>query len=192
MGKILVIKTDTLFPNGIDTGFIKVKKVKTFGLINKYSEFLERNEVEDNENYQQIIPQIVLQVRNKIFIHKITQKSNENRLVGLYPIFLGGHVDEGDMSIEEAATREFEEEIDYKGKILHKNFQGLLKLHDTEVNRVHVGLVWIYQGDNFLWRHRDEDLIDGKFVLIKDLHKYKNKMTYWSKLYLTELEKLYI
>jgi len=192
MGKILAIKTKELFPEGIKEGFFRIKKEdKIFKTIKKQARFLERSELEDDESYQQLIPQIVLKVGKKIFIHKIAQKGSESRLHDLFPIFLGGHVDEGDLSIEEAADREFNEEIEYKGKIIKKEFQGLVKLHDNEVDRVHTGLVWIYEGDGLLWKHRkDECLVDGKFVLIRDLDKYKEKMTYWSRIFLPELKKL--
>ena len=188
----MAIKTKELFPEGIKEGFFRIKKEdKIFKTIKKQARFLERSELEDDESYQQLIPQIVLKVGKKIFIHKIAQKGSESRLHDLFPIFLGGHVDEGDLSIEEAADREFNEEIEYKGKIIKKEFQGLVKLHDNEVDRVHTGLVWIYEGDGLLWKHRkDECLVDGKFVLIRDLDKYKEKMTYWSRIFLPELKKL--
>ena len=188
----MAIKTNELFPEGIKEGFFRIKKEdKIFKTIKKQALFLERSKLEDDEDYQQLIPQIVLKVGKKIFIHKIAQKGNESRLHDLFPIFLGGHVDEGDLSIEEAADREFNEEIEYKGKIIKKEFQGLVKLHDNEVDRVHTGLVWIYEGDGLLWKHRkDECLVDGKFVLISDLDKYKEKMTYWSRIFLPELKKL--
>jgi len=190
MGKILAIKTSDLFPDGVKSGFFKIRKEGILQIINERSVLLERSLLEEDENYQQIIPQIILKVRDHIFIHRITQKSSENRLVDMYPIFLGGHVDEGDLSIEDAANREFDEEIDYRGRILSKEFQGLIKLHDEKVNRVHTGLVWIYEGDSMLWKHRDEDLVDGKFVSIKDMDKLKAKMNYWSRLYLPELRKV--
>jgi predicted NUDIX family phosphoesterase len=182
MGKILAIKTSLLFPDKIEEGFIKKNKKQLFKLLKDNSVFLERKLLEEDDYYQQLIPQIILKVGDKIFIHKITHHSNENRLHDLYPIFLGGHVDEGDLSIEEAADREFTEEIDYHGNILNKIFLGLVKLHDNPVNRVHTGLIWIYEGDSLNWGHKDEDLIDGKFVAIKDLPEYLDKMTYWSKL----------
>lgn len=192
MGKVLAIKTDELFPEGIKEGFFRIKKEdRIFQIIKEKALFLERSKLEDDEAYQQLIPQIVLKVRNKIFIHRIAQKGNESRLHDLYPIFLGGHVDEGDVSIEEAADREFNEEIDYKGKIITKEFQGLVKLHDNDVDRVHTGLVWVYEGEGLSWKHRKEEcLTDGKFVLIRELGKYERKMTFWSKIFLPELRKM--
>ncbi len=192
MGKVLAIKTNDLFPHGVKSGFFKIgRNDKILQVIKNKALFLERSALEDDDNFQQLIVQIVLKVKDKIFIHKITQKGSEDRLYNMYPIFLGGHVDETDLSIEKAADREFEEEIKYFGKILVKSFQGMIKLHDNKVNRVHTGLVWIYEGDILTWEHRDENLIDGRFVTIAELDKFKDKMTYWSKLYLPELLKIF-
>jgi len=117
----------------------------------------------------------------KIFLHKIPKTGSEGRLHDMWPIFLGGHVDDTDLGIWEAAEREFEEELNYKGNVVKKEFLGIVKMHDTPVNRVHLGLVWLFEGDceDFEFTG-DHGISEGKFVSIRELNSYRDRMTYWS------------
>ncbi len=189
--KVMVIKTNVLFPKGIKEGIITENKEELLVTINKHAEYKKRLDVEENEDYQQIIPQIVLKCGQKIFIHRIPKTGNEGRLHDMWPIFLGGHVDDTDKDIAQATEREFKEEINYKGLIVSKQFIGLVKLHDTPVNRVHVGLIWLYEGNSENYETTsDNGLIDGKFVTLSELEYYRNSLTYWSKAFLPYLTKI--
>jgi predicted NUDIX family phosphoesterase len=181
--KVLVVNSESLFPSGIWEGFKEFKKEEIFALIKKHGKYLKRKYAEEDTSWQQIIPQIVLIVGKKIFIHRIPQTGDEGRLYEMWHIFVGGHINNSDTGIDEAAQREFEEEINYLGNINKKSFMGVVKLGSPEVNSVHTGLVWIYEGDKARFTAtEDKGLIDSKFVNIKDLEKYIDKMTYWSKL----------
>ena len=181
MSKILVVKTKILFPDNIWEGFQEQSSGEILKLIDKHKEYIERPHVEDDESYQQIIPQIILKVGKKIFLHKIPKTGSEGRLHDMWPIFLGGHVDDTDLGIWEAAEREFEEELNYKGNVVKKEFLGIVKMHDTPVNRVHLGLVWLFGGDceDFEFTG-DHGISEGKFVSIRELNSYRDRMTYWS------------
>lgn len=181
MSKILVVKTSLLFPDGIWEGFREQKNDDVLELIDSHKEFIERADAEEDDSYQQIIPQIILKVGNKIFLHKIPKTGSEGRLHDMWPIFLGGHVDDTDAGIWDAAIREFEEEINYLGKIIKKEFLGIVKRHDVPVNKVHTGLVWLFEGDTEKFEATaDHGITDGRFVLIDELDSYIEKMTHWS------------
>ena len=180
--EVLVVKTEILFPNGVWQGFKEYSHGKIVELIEQNKNFLKRKFAETDINWQQIIPQIVLVVDKKIFIHRVPQSGSESRLHDMWPIFLGGHVNNFDGNIEEAIDREFKEEIDYKGNIKNKKFLGLVKLNEGEVNKVHTGLVWLFEGDSMDFEPTDDEgLVDGKFIDIAELPQYYNRMTYWSK-----------
>ena len=181
--KVLVIETKKFFPNGIWEGFREESTSGVLDLINKNKQFIRRGAVEEDENYQQVIPQIVLKVGSRIFIHRIPATGGEKRLHDQWPIFLGGHINETDLDIKKASEREFREEINYKGKIISKKFLGVVKRHDYPVNKVHIGLVWLFEGDSENFEStEDEGITDGKFIEIKNLNDYLGKMTYWSEL----------
>lgn len=180
--EVLVVKTSLLFPEGVWEGFRKIKESDFLDFVNKNSEYIKRGIAETDDGYQQIVAQIILKVGKKIFIHRVPQTGSESRLHDLWPIFLGGHINDQDSDIESAVDREFKEEINYKGKIINKSFWGLVKLHDNPVNKVHIGMVWIFEGDSEeIEETGDNGIIEGKFADIKDLPNYLDKMTYWSK-----------
>ena len=129
---------------------------------------------------------------NKLFIHRIPMTGSEDRLHDLWPIFLGGHVEESDLNIEEAADREFNEELHYGGNILRKEFVGVVNLQDNAVNSVHAGLVWAFMGDSENFENTGDDgVIDGKFVTWEEAEKMLDQMSYWSRVAFPELRKRY-
>ncbi len=181
MPKILAVKTNILFPDGIWEGFREHANEDILKHLDTHKEFIERASAEEDESYQQIIPQIILKVGSKIFLHKIPTTGSEGRLHDMWPIFLGGHVDYTDASIWQAAEREFNEEINYRGNIVSKKFLGLVKRHDVPVNKVHVGLVWLFEGDREEFEATDDHgITEGKFVDINTLQEYIPHMSYWS------------
>lgn len=189
--EVLVVKTKKLFPDGVWEGFKKLDQKKFLTFINNNSEYLKRGFAETDDSYQQIVVQIILKVGNKVFIHKIAQTGSESRLHDMWPIFLGGHINNTDSDIASAFDREFNEEINYKGKIISKKFWGVVKLHDNAVNKVHVGLVWVYEGATEDYESTgDHGLTDGHFADKKELEDKKEKMSYWSKIVLPELLKI--
>jgi len=186
--EVLVVETKKLFPDGIWEGFREVGDESFLDFINKNSEYLKRGFTETDENYQQIIAQIILKVGRKLFVHRVAQSGSESRLHDLWPIFLGGHINNTDNKISDAFDREFNEEINYKGKILSKKFWGIVKLHDNAVNKVHTGLVWIYEGDSEEFIDtKDDGITDGKFATLDELTKLEPQMTYWSKIVFPKL-----
>lgn len=186
--EVLVVKTKKLFPDGIWEGFKKLDEKEFIDFVNQNSEYLKRGFAETDETYQQIVSQIILKVKNKVFIHKIAHGSGEKRLHDMWPIFLGGHINNNDPDIVSAFDREFKEEINYKGNIISKRFWGIVKLHDNPVNKVHVGLVWIYEGDSESFEPTsDGGLAEGHFADKNELKSIKDKLSYWSKIVLPEL-----
>ncbi len=181
--EVLVVKTDILFPEGMWDGFRPIKEKNILATIKKNGTFLKRKFAENDPEWQQIIPQISLIVGKKIFIHRIPSSTNETRLTDMWPIFLGGHVNNFDGEISSAIQREFDEEITYRGKILNKTFLGVVKKTEPLVNKVHTGLVWVYEGDSEVFEStQDNGIADGKFVNLSELDEYIPKMSYWSQI----------
>ncbi|MCL4390091.1 MAG: NUDIX domain-containing protein [Patescibacteria group bacterium] len=181
--KVLVVPTNKLFPDGVWEGFRPIDDFQTvFGLINRYGEYKRRAEVEDDPSWKQIIPQVILIAQNQVFVHRIPVTGSEDRLHDLWPIFLGGHVEEGDVDIGKAAEREFNEETRYLGTVLKREFVGVVNLQTNQVNMVHAGLVWAYLGDRAIFEDSgDEGVIEGKFVTWDEAEKLIERMSFWSK-----------
>lgn len=181
--EVLVVKTNILYPDGMWDGFRPINEKNILATIKKNGTFLKRRLAEDNPKWQQIIPQISLIVGKKIFIHRIPSSTNETRLTDMWPIFLGGHVNNFDGDISGAIEREFNEEIIYHGKILKKTFLGIVKKTEPLVNKVHTGLVWVFEGDSEDFEATDDTgIADGKFINLSDVDGYLPKMSYWSQI----------
>jgi len=189
---ILCVPTKKFFTGEIWEGFREMEKGEIEKVIKKFGEYRRRGEMEEDDSWQQIVVQIVLLSGKKIFVHKIATTGNETRLHEMWPIFLGGHVDDIDSDLNEAVEREFTEEIDYRGKIMNKEFVGVINLMDNPVNRVHLGLIYVFEGSNGNFIETgDRGIKDGKFIDFEEAEKIIEKMTYWSKLVFPYLKKKY-
>jgi len=106
--------------------------------------YLDRDTVETNFAYRQIIPYVV--VRNpegKILTYRRQISSTEDRLHGQYAIGIGGHVEQRDgsgwIAVMNAAKREIKEEIGV-APVLSGRDIIIIRLSETPVDRAHLGL----------------------------------------------------
>ncbi len=183
---ILCIKTDTLFKEGKWNGFLSEEKEKYLELLREKSEFRVRRDLETDPSYKQIIAQVILRYKDRYFLHRQVKK-NEKRLDSLYPLPLGGHIEEIDLVkdvdiFEHALDRELHEEADVGSNILKKEFLGLIYIEDDNVvNHVHLGLVYIYDLDGMDVHIKEEGLEDVGFVTLDYLKNNLEKLTFWSR-----------
>lgn len=181
--EVLVVKTKVLFPGGMKDGLFDIGERRILKTVVREGVYMKRKYCETDPDWQQIIAQISLIVGNKIFIYRFPQTATEKRLTDMWPIFLGGHVNNLDGSFEDAMKREFDEEIIYKGNILRKTFLGMIKQTEPLVNKVHTGLAWVYEGDSEDFELTDDNgVADGKFINFNEVGTYLPKMSYWSQI----------
>ena len=191
--KVWAISEKALFEKGKWTGLKKDNLNYYLRLFKEKGEFLTRGPLESDPSYKQIIGQIVLQVGNEFLLHQITEKTPEKRLKNLWPIFVGGHIEEIDLRVGQdiaiaAADREFEEEILYKGSIIEKKLLGIVYVEDgNSVNHCHIGLVFRYVGDRKDVHSREDVISKVQFMTRDELKQNEDKLSYWSKLVLPEL-----
>lgn len=184
--KVLCIESKVLFERGKWNGLQTENLDFYYDLILKHSEFKVRSPLENDPSYKQIIPQVILEHRGKYFLHKVVN-ADEKRLQEMYPLALGGHVDEFDSDgnqdlIQTALMRELSEEVVINSKIIEKEFLGLMYLEDgNSVNHVHVGLYYKFKlGGKDV--HVIEDALEEVGFVDKEFLKNNiDKLTYWSK-----------
>jgi predicted NUDIX family phosphoesterase len=99
-----------------------------------------RYEAECNPSFKQVIPYVVLRYEDKVFAtHRL---AGDPRLTSMYSIGTGGHVDGGEQ-LYDAMYRELDEEVDLKAdNIVSNNFVGFIYSTATEVDSVHLGMVF--------------------------------------------------
>lgn len=191
--KIMCIKREIFFKDGkwqgINTENLQAKRKL---LIENY-EFKERGPLETDLNYLQIIPQIIFKYQDKYFIH-FQERITEKRLEQMYPLFVGGHVEEFDLQenmdvIEVAIEREVDEEVFLEAQIINKTFAGLIYIEDDKnpVNHFHVGLIYVYEIDSPNVRVKEDGLVNGEFVDIEFLTQNINQLTFWSREYIKSI-----
>jgi predicted NUDIX family phosphoesterase len=190
--KILVVKTQKLFPNGAFTGFIPVKNFDDYlNLVITHKEFLVRADVETDASYKQIIPYLLFFHDQKYFLMKRKSTAGEQRLKDKYSMGIGGHIRESDIkesSLFSWAKREFHEEISYSGN-LTINPLGILNDESDSVGQVHTGFVFILHGDTSNISVKSE-LKEGKLLTLKQCANYYNYMERWSQLLLNHLNEI--
>ncbi|MDY0097516.1 MAG: hypothetical protein RBS01_04170 [Candidatus Dojkabacteria bacterium] len=190
--KILCISTDNLFRLGKWSGLKTDGLDKYIKLLNEESEFRVREKLEQDPSYKQVIAQVILRYKDKYFLHRQVNRSEE-RLNSLCPLALGGHTEEFDMKegeniLDVALDRELHEEVDLQSKILKKELLGLIYIEDENpVNAVHVGLFYVYDLDGMDVHTKEEGLEDIGFVSLDYLKSNKETLTFWSRVVIYHL-----
>lgn len=115
--------------------------------------WIERKEAENNNNYKQLIPYILVKNENKFACYK--RHGTEQRLHGLYSCGIGGHVDEPDkqysleQTLETGMYRELSEEFcNFEKESITLNYLGLINENESNVGLVHLGIVFLAECNN--------------------------------------------
>ena len=185
---ILVVPSEIIFEKEKWQGLKKDNLDYYLELIKNNCKFKRRGDVETDPSFQQIIPYIVFNFKDKYFIYKYLLEAGEKRLVDTYQLGVGGHInpidDNGDKNIlESGMMREWSEEVDFKGNLLKKELVGILNDESMPVEQVHLGLVYNFQGDSSDISIKETDKMEGKLVNLKDIGEYiKDNSGVWVKL----------
>ncbi len=189
--KILVIPREKLFENIFFEGFEREKITYYLERIKKYSIFMKRFSVENDPNYKQIIPYLIIKFKNKYFMFQRFPVGVEDRLFYKYSVGIGGHINEKDVKknkdlINSGLEREFGEELIYNKKLNYK-IVGLINDDFDEVGKVHFGIVYLIEIETPEIRVRENSKMEGRLVGKEDLLKYKYKMERWSQILIDNL-----
>ena len=110
--------------------------------------WMERSAVENNNEYKQIIPYIIVQ-QNSGKILCYPRHGAESRLHGFYSCGIGGHIDFEDMqdtfekTVIEGLKRELKEELaGFREDEIQLVYKGIINENETAVGQVHLGLVY--------------------------------------------------
>ncbi|PID79139.1 hypothetical protein CSB20_11630 [bacterium DOLZORAL124_64_63] len=150
MRVILVTERKHLFPGLSPQGFLPADAVDMDALQDRLF-FAERDYMEINSHYKQIIPYLMLQrgfgAETRILCYQRKVKHTEARLGGLWSVGFGGHVEpldrqEGADLVRTAALRELEEETGlFPGPDALK-MVGFINSDSQDVSSVHFGVVF--------------------------------------------------
>jgi predicted NUDIX family phosphoesterase len=183
--QVLCVKRDDLFPDGASHGFVSKDLDRLQQLIRERHFFMSRAEVEDDPSYQQIIPYVVFRHADRYFLTHRLRASSEKRLRKQYSLGVGGHINPGDLEagdpILDGLKREWQEEVVYEGKFEAK-LLGLLNDDSSPVSKVHLGVVFLVDGDTPDIAIRETTKLAGRLLTIDEMRIYYLEMESWSQM----------
>lgn len=146
--------------------------------------FVFRYDAEYNPLFQQIIPYVVLtdSKKEKFYISK--RISGEERLVDLYSIGFGGHINPCDgycNPITNCIDRELDEEVSAKYKEEPLSLIGTVRDMSSSTND-HLGVVYLKRVSNkSTIKIKEKDKLKGKWMTVHELYDNYGKFESWGK-----------
>lgn len=180
---VLVVPTEKLFADGRWQGLKQNPDPNFFETIFTHKMFMPRSVAEHDPEFKQIIPYLVFQYQDKYFLMQRQAKASEARLQSKYSFGIGGHIREEDSAgtdIAAWADREFHEEVLYTGNIKIQPF-GVLNDDSDEVGTVHLGCVYILEGDSPAIKVHTE-LASGRLLRLSECQPCHERMEKWSQI----------
>jgi predicted NUDIX family phosphoesterase len=181
---VLVVRRDDVFPDGAWHGFVENGLERCQRVIREQSFFMPRAEVEDDPSYQQIIPYVVFRHGERYFLTRRLRASSERRLRQQYSLGVGGHInpgDQGDDPIQDGMRREWEEEVVYSGRF-EAYLLGLINDDSSPVSKVHLGVVFLVDGDSPEIFIRETEKLSGELLTLDEMRIFYLGMESWSQI----------
>jgi len=161
--------------------------------------FMNRSQVEQNPDYKQLIPYVIMGYDGKYLSYVRGKRAGETRLVGNRSIGIGGHINPVDWTLFsaepyktylEAVEREVAEEVAVETS--HTNhIVALLNDESNEVGSVHLGIVHYWALDAPNVNKREQMITQMAFMTSAELQEVKDTLETWSGLcvdHLAEME----
>jgi predicted NUDIX family phosphoesterase len=183
--QVLCVKREDIFPDGAWHGFVSDRLERHQAVIREHHFFMARAKVEDDPNYQQIIPYVVFRHGESYFLTHRLRASSERRLRKQYSLGVGGHINPGDLDagdpIQDGLKREWEEEVIYDGSFEAKLI-GLLNDDSSPVSKVHLGVVFLVDGDTPNIAIRETEKLAGELLTLQEMRIFYLGMESWSQM----------
>lgn len=190
---VLTVPTDLFHEIGQFQGFCgDVDKYLSVLLDPLNTSYQPRDQVEDDPSLKQLIPYCIFRHDGQIFYYQ-RGKGGEARLTSKRSIGIGGHIstlDENGVSsaYEEGMQREIDEEVFLETEFTQTCI-GLINDDETEVGRVHLGVVHVFDLNNPKVRPREESILNTGFARPAELVAVKDEFETWSQICLEHLQK---
>ncbi len=159
--------------------------------------FMPRSQAEENPEFKQIIPYVLIR-QGDHWLHYVRGKgSGEKRLVAKGSIGVGGHINPEDQSLFDsgrdfyyrAVQRELHEELHTDGTF-HTRIVALLNDDSTPVGKVHLGVVHVCELTHENISRGEASLTELRFLSLQELQNRREQLETWSQFCLDHLEVL--
>ena len=189
---VLVVPTELFHDLGHFQGFCPDVDVYLQTLLDPVQmRFEPRDTVEDDPSLKQLIPYCVFRHDERVFHYRRGTEQGEQRLHSKRSVGIGGHISSTDQQAGESPYREgMQREIDEE-VILETGYTqscvGLINDDETEVGRVHLGVVHVFELDEPKVRPREESIIETGFSTPAELAIDADSFETWSQICLEYL-----
>lgn len=155
-----------------------------------YTSYRPRDQVEQDPSFKQLIPYCIFMCNGEIFSYRRGKGLGEARLLSKKSIGVGGHISSIDQHAasvyREAMRREIEEEVFLETKFSERCI-GLINDDVTEVGKVHLGIVHLFEIDEPKVRAREESIQETGFAKPSELILARDQFETWSQICLDHL-----
>ncbi len=156
-----------------------------------HASYRPRNEMEQDPSFKQLIPYCIFECDGQVFSYRRGTDQGETRLHAKRSVGVGGHVSTLDLNGEgspysEGMKREIEEEVHLTAGWTERCV-GLINDDDTEVGKVHLGIVHIFSLDSAQVTPREKSMIDAGFAPPEKLLREFDEFETWSQICLKAL-----
>ena len=195
---VLVVERTVLEQSGLFQGItFDVKRLLDAIFVAGVPRFMPRSQVEQDPTYKQLIPYVVMVCGGKYLSYVRGRRAGETRLVGRRSIGIGGHINPGDENplfnsdfrdaYRTAVEREVAEEVCVDTGHTD-NVVALLNDDSTDVGRVHLGIVHLWELDAASVTKREQMITDLAFMTPMELADRRETLENWSQLCLDDIE----
>lgn len=190
--QVLVVPTALFRDAGYFQGFCdNVEPYMTTLLDPAYTSYRPRPEMEEDPSFKQLIPYCIFRCNGEVFYYKRGNAQGEARLHAKRSIGVGGHVSSIDDSAadgpyREGMRREIEEEVYLETEWTEK-LVGLINDDETEVGKVHLGIVHLFDLEEPKVRPREASMIETGFAPPSQLLQADGEFETWSEIALKGL-----
>ena len=154
---------------------------------NQYGSVQRRGDMEEDKNYKQVIPSMIIKQDDKYFTYTRLEGGGESRLHGKSSITIGGHANDVEdywnfehlMAVN--AKRELEEEVyildsnneeidNHLRLTKNMSIKGLIYNSLTDVDAVHIGLLTMIEiPEDWDVEVKETDVLEGKFRTVEEI-----------------------
>jgi predicted NUDIX family phosphoesterase len=193
---VLVVPKDVFHRLGHFQGFCGDTDRYLKGLLDPaHTSYRPRSAMELDPSFKQLIPYVIFRHRSPsgqtmLFQYTRGKGQGESRLHAKRSIGVGGHISADDAAqasaYEEGMRRELEEEVvidtTYRGRMV-----GLINDDETDVGRVHLGVVHLLDVERPAVQPRETDIMDAGFRPVPELISDISRFETWSQICLKAL-----
>ena len=195
---VLVVPTDLLHQLGYFQGFTSDTERYLDELLSpEHTSYRPRSEMEEDPSFKQLIPYVIFrhtdeEGRQSVFQYTRGKGQGEQRLHSKRSVGIGGHISSEDLAAneldpyQEGMRRELEEEVIIDTSYSEKCV-GLINDDQTEVGKVHLGVVHLLDVHSPAIRPRESEIVDAGFHLVDQMMEDLDGFESWSQICLEAL-----